>query len=161
MQNNLINYLIIFGAKYLIFILMACAIWYFWKLDNLKRKEIAIFGLITMPLAYLVLWLISLFYNDQRPFMIGNFTPLIPHGPDNGFPSDHAALSSAIAMTVFYFNRKLGIGLLTLSLIISLSRVLAGVHHLTDVFGSIFSSVIISSFVFYVLWPNMLSKLNK
>ena len=45
-------------------------------------------------------------YYNPRPFVVGNFTPLISHSVDNGFPSDHVLLASAIASILYFFSKK-------------------------------------------------------
>jgi undecaprenyl-diphosphatase len=77
------------------------------------------------------------FYFDPRPFVTGHFAPLIPHNLDNGFPSDHTLLSSAIAMTVTLRNRSVGVVLWLLALLVGLARIASGLHSPTDVIASL------------------------
>jgi undecaprenyl-diphosphatase len=90
--------------------------------------------------------LVSRFYFDPRPFVQGNFTPLLPHAADNGFPSDHTLLAAAIAFATFHFNKKLGLFLLLLAILVGVARILAGVHHVADIAGSI----IITGLVYFL-----------
>jgi undecaprenyl-diphosphatase len=131
------NIFIIFIAKYLVFVSAAIAVFYFAKQSHAKKKEMLIFAVILLPLSYIAAKLISRFYFDPRPFVEGNFTPLLPHAPNNGFPSDHALLGAAIAFAIFHFNKKLGFLLLYLTILVGAARVLAGVHHVVDIAGSI------------------------
>ncbi|MDI6777915.1 MAG: phosphatase PAP2 family protein [Patescibacteria group bacterium] len=131
------NVLIIFGAKYILFVSAAIAVFYLLKQPRKRQKEILFFAVVVLPLSYIAAKIISRFYFDPRPFVVGNFTPLIPHKADNGFPSDHALLGAAIAFTIFRFDTKLGLFLLFLALLTGFARVFAGVHHLTDIAGSI------------------------
>src|SRR3989339_516158 len=101
--------LIIFIAKYLVFVAAAIAVFYLLKLSRKIQKEILIFVLILFPVSYIAAKLISRFYFDPRPFVQGNFVPLIGHVADNGFPSDHTLLATAIAFAIFHFNKKLGL----------------------------------------------------
>lgn len=131
------NAAIIFTAQYLIFVSAAIAVFYFFRQPWQKQKEILIFAMVLLPLSYVVAKIISRFYFDPRPFVVQNFAPLIPHAPDNGFPSDHTLLGAAIAAAIFRFNKKLGVVLLILALLVGIARVLAGVHHAADIGGSI------------------------
>ena len=142
------NLLIIFGAKYLVFVIILIAAVYAYGLPSEKRKELLIFALFSLPLAYVVAKIASALYFNPRPFVVGNFSPLIAHAADNGFPSDHTLLSAAVATAVYFFYRKLGIWLLSLSVLVGLSRVAAGVHHLLD----IFASVIIAFVTGMIVW---------
>lgn len=128
---------IIFFAKYLLYIsVAAAAIYFFWQ-PRARQKEIFVFAIILLPLSYIVAKLAGLLYFDPRPFVVGHFPPLFPHAADNGFPSDHTLLGAAIALAIFRFSKKLGVALLGLAALVGLARVLAGVHHPADIIGSI------------------------
>jgi undecaprenyl-diphosphatase len=135
--ENIMNFIIIFIAKYLIFVALAIAVLYFLKQPRPRQKEMLIFAAILLPVSYFVAKIISHFYFDPRPFVAGHFTPLIEHAADNGFPSDHTLFGAAIAFAIFRFNKKLGLLLLYLTVLVGVARVLAGVHHAVDIAGSI------------------------
>jgi undecaprenyl-diphosphatase len=126
----------IFGAKYLYIVVLIIAIAYFLKQPKETKKTIAVFALIALPLAYITAKIAGHFYYDPRPFVQSHFNPLIFHEPDNGFPSDHALLTGAIATTWFYFNRRIGIVLWIIAILVGVSRVSVGVHHPIDIVGS-------------------------
>ncbi len=131
------NYLIIFGAKYLYLIeIILFAIYFFLQKRN-KQKSIIILSVVSLPLAYIFSKVLASVYFDPRPFLIDHFTPLIASSTDNGFPSDHTLLASAIASIIFFHNKKLGIVAWVIAFAIGISRVLAGVHHFVDIVGSI------------------------
>ena len=130
------NSVIIFGAQYLYLLLALFAFVWFLRLPRQTKKEVLIIGLITGALALLLGRLIAIFYFDPRPFVSGHFTPLIPHDPDNGFPSDHTLLSSAIAMTVTLRDRRAGALLWVVALLVGMARIASGLHSATDVIGS-------------------------
>lgn len=142
------DFLIIFGAKYLVFLIVAIAGVFAYRLPVEKRKELFIFALFSLPLAYMTAKIASALYFNPRPFVVQNFTPLIAHAADNGFPSDHTLLAAAVASVVYFFHRRLGAGLLILAVLVGLSRVAAGVHHLLDIFGS----VIIAFVIMLIVW---------
>lgn len=151
------NDLIIFGAKYLTGVMILISFGFFLKLPRAKKIEMAIFGIITLPTIYLIARFASLMYFNPRPFVVGNFTPLIEHANNNGFPSDHALLSSAVAMVVYFFNKKFGIFLLLLTFLVGISRVFSGVHHIIDILASISIAVIVS----FAMHKYVLPKLPK
>ncbi len=74
--------------------------------------------------------------------MVEHVQPLITHAADNGFPSDHTLLTMTIASILFLYNKRLGIVLAILAVIVGYSRVLAKVHHPVDIFGSIVIAII-------------------
>lgn len=81
-------------------------------------------------------------YFDPRPFVALHFTPLVPHVPDNGFPSDHTLLVSAVAMIGTLWNRRLGMVLWILAILVAIGRVYVGLHHVLDVIASMVFAVI-------------------
>ena len=113
----------------------AVAVLYFLKQTREKQKEMLIFAVILLPLSYIIAKIIGHFYFDPRPFVLGNFTPLIPHAADNGFPSDHTLFGAAIALFISV-SPKNGHFPACFCDIYWLARVLAGVHHVADISGS-------------------------
>jgi undecaprenyl-diphosphatase len=73
-------------------------------------------------------------HTDPRPFVSNPaLHPLFAHAADNGFPSDHTAVASAVALLVLLRRRLLGVGLLLLSVLAGAARVAAHVHHTQDI----------------------------
>jgi len=161
MIDNFKNLLTIIGANYLIFLIVLSAIIYFFRQDSTTKKQLAIFSLITLPMIYLIAQMARLFYFNPRPFVVGNFIPLIPHAPDNGFPSDHVLLSSSLAILIFYYNRRFGIILWISAVLVGISRVLAGVHHPIDVIGGLIIPIIVSFPIHNSILPYLTNKLTR
>ncbi|MDE2037795.1 MAG: phosphatase PAP2 family protein [Patescibacteria group bacterium] len=126
----------IFCAQYLFIVPVLILGIYFLLQPRANWKHMAIFAISAALLAYLIAVIGGLLYYDPRPFVVGNFTSLIPHAPDNGFPSDHALLVSAIAMIGTIWNKRLGLALWFIALFVMAGRVYVGVHHPIDVIGS-------------------------
>ena len=80
--------------------------------------------------------IIRYFYPHLRPFILYKFTPLI-FDYANSFPSGHAAFFFALAAIIFLFHKKWGIAYFTGTLIIVLSRIIAGVHWPMDILGGL------------------------
>lgn len=146
-----LNSLFIFGAKYLYVVAILIALFYFLKQPKETKKKIIILGLVSLPIMYAVAKLIGLFYYDPRPFVVGDFTPLIPHADDNGFPSDHTLFAAAIASVIYPFSRKTSFILWGITLAVGLSRVYVGVHHIVDILGSIAIAILISALTYWVI----------
>jgi undecaprenyl-diphosphatase len=149
--------LIIFGARHLTVVMILIALLFSWRLSDTKKREMAIFAVITLPLIYLMGKLASLLYFNPRPFVVENFTPLVAHAADNGFPSEHTLLSAAVAALVYFFSKKLGALLFVLALLVGAARVLAGVHHALDVTGSIIIAFGVALFIFKYILPVVLN----
>ncbi len=136
----------IFGAKYLYLLSVAISFTYFLK--SIDKKKLFKLGIIVLPVSYLLALLARSLYYNPRPFVAQNFNPLIDHIADNGFPSDHTLLVASLAVWATLLNRKLGLTLWIIALVVAVSRVYVGVHHTVDVLGS----MVISALVGLVLY---------
>jgi len=143
--------IVTFIAKYFIAlsVIGICIVWLRLNMSNKKRFiVVAVIGaILTIVLAKLA----SKLYYDPRPFVAGHFTPYFSHGNDNGFPSDHTLFASFLAFLSWYYSKKAGLGLLIVALLIGLSRVVAGVHHLLDILGSMVFAFVGSWLAFYLV----------
>lgn len=142
------DYFFIFGAKYLYVVIIGIAVIYFFKQPKTTKNKIIILGTLALPVIYVVAKIVSLLYYDPRPFVEEGFIPIIPHEPDNGFPSDHTLLSAAISSVLYPFNKRVGVMTWILAILVGLSRVYVGVHHYIDVFGSMVISIGVTSLVY-------------
>lgn len=123
----------------------------FFRLEREKQKDLVILAIISFPLIFLAAKIGAYVYFDPRPFVVGHFTPLVAHEPDNGFPSDHALLLSSVTMLFVFYQRRISCVLLTLTAIVACSRVYVGIHHFVDVLASVLMAVTIVALVQYVL----------
>lgn len=124
--------LIIFGAKYLVALVMLCGAVTLTFAGEQRRRLTYIIA-IALPLCYVLARLAGLFYAHNQPFAVGGFEPLIPHAVDNSFPSDHVALAGVFSSIAFLGNPRVGLVLWALTLVVGLSRMLAGLHYGADV----------------------------
>lgn len=143
--------LIIFGANYLIWVCVAVAFIALTLLPKDNRARVLVLIAISLPLAYLVAKFASALYYNPRPFVTGEFTPLVYHAPDNGFPSDHTLLASAVATVVYAYRRRVGLFLIAGTVAVGVSRILAGVHSPLDVAASMAIAVGVTFAVYHLL----------
>lgn len=97
-------------------------------------RDMLLRGLLVPGAGFLICTLLRSSINAARPYeKLG--IPAITKKDTVGksFPSRHAACGSVIAFTALWAVPPLGIFLLVVSVLIALSRVLAGVHFLRDV----------------------------
>lgn len=147
----MLDLLAIFCAKYLIALSLLFATASLFKLSKKEKRSIIIFGAIVLPLIYLTAVIAGHLYNNPRPFVVEHFVPLIPHGDDNGFPSDHTLLASAIASIWTIYNRRIGLILWGAALLIGIARVYAGVHHPIDIIGSALIAAVLTSGLYVLI----------
>jgi len=77
--------------------------------------------------------LAGLAYHDQRPFVTLGVAPLIAHGGDNGFPSDHSAAAAFIAIATAWIDPALGIVACVIAVGVGIARLFCLVHLPIDV----------------------------
>ncbi|WP_018130377.1 undecaprenyl-diphosphatase [Effusibacillus pohliae] len=116
-------------------LLFAGLLLWLWLRGGRQRERNVLYAAITAALALLINQLIGAVYFHPRPFMLHAVHQLVPHAPDNSFPSDHATGAFALAVAVYLRNRKWGYGMLGLAVAIAFSRVFVGVHYPADVIG--------------------------
>ena len=152
-DNNLLNSLAIFVAQYLYIVLLAIAlVWYLMQSRSAQIEMIA-WGVVALPLMYILLLVAGIVYFDPRPFVSDGVTPLILHDPDNGFPSDHTLLCSATSSIVFFYNKKFSGILWLLTALVGFSRVYTGIHHPLDIIASVIMAITLSVLVWKFVLP--------
>lgn len=145
--------IIIFLAKYLVYIGLIVATGFFIFLPRAKQKRLALYGVIALPATYVVAKLLALLYYDPRPFVVGNFTPLVAHAPDNGFPSDHTLLLAALASVLYPYSKKASWTMWVITLVVGFSRVAVGIHHSIDIVGAIIIAIVVCRGVYMLFTP--------
>jgi undecaprenyl-diphosphatase len=131
-----VNSIIIFVAKYF-FIISILLVASYWIRARASVKieltwRLAVGGVLAFALAALAGHL----YFDPRPFVTHHLIPLIPHSPDNGFPSDHVLLTAFLGFTMLLYSRTLGLALLVVAFLVGAARVAAHIHNPRDIVAS-------------------------
>lgn len=133
----------IFGAKWLIFVMIALVVAYVlvaWKTSEFEERfEHAWHVFIGASLAFAAERLIGFLWFRARPFVTHpDVVKLIEKSAEEkSFPSSHATASFALAFGLLLHNRKWGAALCVLAAWVSLSRVFVGVHYPTDLLAGI------------------------
>lgn len=121
-----------FFATYLIFLLGIFAVFAALKYGNRFVRECA-FIVTGVVFGYVLARFAGLFYFHEQPFLNDGFLPIINHGPNNAFPSDHMTTSSVLASYVFLKRKSLGLIAFILAILVGIGRILGGVHYFVDV----------------------------
>lgn len=129
--------LVIFLAKYLVFIIALIAALYWLGQAKRTKIQLAAAVIIAAVTALVLVKLAGKLYYHPRPFAAEHIRPLIPHANDNGFPSEHTTYATAITSTLYFYRRKLAAYLFVLTLLVGLGRVLAHVHSPVDILGGL------------------------
>lgn len=100
---------------------------------------------ILRPLsAFILVTLIRKIINRKRPYETMNIIPLSKHKHGESFPSRHTVSAFAIAFACLNVNMTLGGFMIILAIIIAFTRILCGVHYLSDVISAIIIASIIA-----------------
>jgi len=131
-----VNSLIVFVAKYFLYISVVI-VGVYWLRANTNDKFSLAWKLVAGGILALAMARVSAhFYYDTRPFVTEHIKPLFAHAPDNGFPSDHALLTSFLGFTLLAYSRRVAAVLLLIALLVGVARVAAHVHSPIDIIGS-------------------------
>jgi len=153
--------LIILSAKYL-FLFVIAGIGVTWLLVPKDQKLKAALSIIAAGVIAVVLSRIaSKLYYDPRPFVTEHVKPLIAHANDNGFPSDHALLTMTLTAIAYFYNKKIALAMLLLTVIVGVARILAKIHSPLDIgagwlFGII--GAVAGYYIVHYFWTRPQSK---
>ncbi len=154
----------IFVFLYPIFLVIVYLVGVYNKKYQFTFRYWSLYVFFSVFISFLLTILIQQFISKQRPEEFINVKDklLIPHVPDISFPSDHAVVSSSFAFACLFFWIKFkskffvffGIVFLIISLIMTLSRVAAGIHWPTDILAWFLIGFLISLLIiiFWKFW---------
>ena len=132
----LFDWLGIFLAQYLPYLIVLFAFFLLAKEKNWRQRIyfFCLAGLSVILARGVITEIIRFFYYRPRPFLALQFQSLLGNSDIAGsFPSGHAAAYFALALAVFYINRKLGWWFLGAAFLVGLGRIFVGVHWPLDI----------------------------
>jgi undecaprenyl-diphosphatase len=150
--------IIIFLADYLPYILILLTIIYAFRADFGKFSLRHPFGIFKKRIGFLldtlglatISWLVANILkgiiNSPRPFIVfkESIIPLFSHGGMDSFPSGHASFFSALALSMFLVNKKLGYIVAACALLIGITRIISGIHFPADIiFGYLIGLLVV------------------
>lgn len=157
-----LDYFGIFCGVYLIFFMGAGALAFFFYLPHEShlswlKKEVTRLKYLMVLLggtvaSYLVSVLIGFGTGRLRPFADSLEVHQLVSASFSykSFPSSHATVAFALAMSVFLFNRTWGIPMLVAAFLVSWGRVFVGVHYPSDVVAGAILGML-GSYIIYKL----------
>lgn len=129
----MIDEIILFLASFLIWLLFAGLV-VLWFIDGKIKKEQVVHALLASFLAFTVAEILKQIFHTSRPFQVDGLGVMTLTKPlDPAFPSTHAAVAFALAITVWLHDRKVGLFFVILAISIAWARVAANVHYPIDV----------------------------
>lgn len=161
-RNFLLDDLGVFLAQYLPYLAVLGFLAFIFLFDGWK-KRLLVFGegaLVAILARGIITEAIRFFYHSPRPFQELNLSALIGES-GYSFPSGHAALFFAIAMTIFYLNRRIGMWCFVFAAINGLARIFVGVHWPLDIIGGAVVGVLSAMLIHKLFEPIVSQVQNK
>lgn len=151
-RSELWNVLAIFFAEWMPYLLvLAFLVLVFYQKGWRRRVYLFCEGALAIILARgIVTSVIQYFYHEPRPYSFYGFTPLF-NETGCSFPSAHAAWFFALALVVWFANRKWGWWFFALAVLMGIARVYAGVHWPIDIIGGAVIGLLCAWFIHWLL----------
>ena len=146
---------IVFFAQYLayIFVVGFLIFLFFWRRGREEKIRIFLVSFLAGAAARLgITELIRLFYHRPRPFLVAalHVRQLLADS-EWSFPSGHAAFFFAMATAIYFYDKKWGIVFFAAALVMTVGRVMAGVHYPADILGGAMIGTGSASAIFYLM----------
>jgi len=149
-----LDYFGIFCAVYLIWVMASFTFLYFFQISKEVNRLRYLFTLVGSTVgAYILSAIVGFGYGRGRPFSsLNEMHQLIATSfSHKSFPSSHATIAFALAFTIFWFNKPLGIVMLILAALVAWGRVFVGVHYPLDVIAGAFLGGVFSYIMYRLI----------
>jgi undecaprenyl-diphosphatase len=151
-QLPVLDWLIVFLASYVAYILITVflVLLLFSKYSRQEKLRVFIVTVTSAVIARLgVTELIRFFYQRPRPLEGLQVYQLLTSS-EWSFPSGHATFFFAMATAIYLYNKKWGVGFFIVAILMTLSRVIAGIHYPSDIIGGALIGIAVACIVFYL-----------
>ena len=138
-------------ANDLLFVAVLVAIAAVWRSRDAARVAATVVGGAALALA--IGQVIGLAWARSRPFQAEHFQPLMAHGTDPSFPSDHLLAAGVITSAVWMVHRRAALAVAVMAALVGAARCVAGVHYISDVVAGFVIGVAAAAIVWRFLQP--------
>lgn len=132
----------------------AGAVWFafaFYLAFQRHTRRVAFMMFFALALAHIISQILKPVIGRPRPFVTYPGRPLLIHTPGGySCPSGHSAASFAAATTLFLYDRRLGLAVYCLALLIAFSRIFVFVHYPSDTLVGALLGVLSALFILYL-----------
>jgi len=137
-SHPLFDEMMVAAGEYLILMLpvIATVLWFRGRDGRQEALLITVAGIVTLGLSYIA----GLLYSHPTPFMV--METVVGGVPENGFPSQHTAVTASIVWPLLRRYRGLGIAAAIGALGTGIARIYIGEHFPIDVIGAFVVSII-------------------
>lgn len=156
-QSKIFDFFILFCAEYLPYFAVIFLFFYFlykdvgsfdWKnpFYIIKKRFRNIFNVFTPAiLGWIVVSILKSIFSKPRPFVKFKeiVEPLFVYRGMDSFPSGHSVFFMALAVSLFFVEKRIAFVYIIIALIIGIARVISGVHFPIDIiFGWIIGLIV-------------------
>ncbi len=117
--------------------------------EQIKRRKTLVYCLFSVIVGSSVSWVIGKIWHRPRPFACGDAAPLVAHKANASFPSNHSMNSLAISLMLLARHNPWGLPALAWTGVLASSRILSGLHYVSDVVGGCFIGAAASHVVYH------------
>lgn len=110
----------------------------------ITNNDLLVPTIIRPAASFFIVTIFRKLVNRKRPYEAMAIEPLLSHKHGESFPSRHTVSAFAIALACLNVSWLLGIIMIVLAIIVSSSRILCGVHYISDVLAAIIIAIIIA-----------------
>lgn len=150
-KSEVFDWIIIFAAEYLGWFAAAAflVVLFFSLFSKSEKLKIFLTAAVSVVLSrFIITEIIRFLYCRPRPFMAYTINHLVDNA-NCSFPSGHAAFFFALAMATYFYNKKWGAWFFLAAILISLGRIIAGVHYPIDILAGAAIGIIMA---YLTLW---------
>lgn len=151
-QSPFFDGVIVFLASYLAYILVALflALLFFSQYQRREKLQILLItGVATLIARFGITEIIRFFYHRPRPFLTLQVHQLLPE-TSWSFPSGHATFFFALSTVVYLYNKKWGTRFFVATVLMTVSRVIAGIHYPSDIIGGAVIGVVVACVTYHL-----------
>ena len=152
-QSPFLDGVIVFFASYLAYILIAlflAHVFFSYYSRQEKFQILLVTGISAFFARFGVAELIRFFYQRPRPFLDMPVHQLLASN-EWSFPSGHATFFFALATALYLYNKKWGIGFFLAALLMTVGRVIAGVHYPSDIVAGALIGAAVAYATFHIV----------
>ena len=143
--GGVLDTLVVFCAHTLPYIVVILLLWHIWhNRTGVRKSFLHSFDIFFSPaVAYFVGSILKVLIARPRPFINLPGVHLLFGADGFAMPSGHATFYFALALALYYHNKTLGKIMFAGAALISITRVMAGVHYSTDIIAGALLGMIV------------------
>jgi len=144
-KSVILDWLVVFTAIYFPFVVAFLAFLYLLFYRKSVKEFFIVF--VTAGAAGLISKLLKILIHTSRPTLVLQNISTLFTKTSYAFPSDHATFFMALALSMFFINKKAGYVFFIFALLIGIARIMAGVHFPVDILGGFILGGIVSCLI--------------